>query len=82
MVLARGVNVVVLSAFSETALLFISEHDYKFFSGNLAPLLSSSFVNHELIVVDTVMMSSWLGFFITDSTVGMNLLGFYIIGKP
>ena len=62
MVLARGVNVVVLSAFSETALLFISEHDYKFFPGNLAPLLSSSFVNHELIVVDTVMMFSWLGF--------------------
>ena len=62
MVLARGVNVVVLSAFSETALLFISVHDYKFFAGNLAPLLSSSFVNHELIVVDTVMMFSWLGF--------------------
>ena len=41
MVLARGVNVVV---FSETALLFISEHDYKFFPGNLAPLLSNSFV--------------------------------------
>lgn len=32
------------------------------FPGNLSPLLSSSFVNHELIVVDTVMMFSWLEF--------------------